>query len=126
MIASYFFLAAALAVFATILVHVLIGGRLYVRPLLAADLPDPLKWMGYMTWHVGTAAFVLICAGFAAAAVSPAHTILALAATLLTGSFVLVAVGTSLRSGLPFQRFPVIPLFGVVTLLGAAGLILRP
>ena len=122
MMSTYAFAAAAFVVGVTFLVHVFVGGRLYIRALLASDIAPNLKWMAYMTWHVGSVAFLVIGAGFAAAAASPDLNVLALGASVLAGSFALVAMATAIKGRMPFTRFPVIPLFGLAALLGAIGL----
>ena len=50
----WFFGAAALITVIATCVHVFLGGRQFVRPLLATDLPPDLKWMAYFMWHVAT------------------------------------------------------------------------
>ena len=121
---STFYWAAAIGVAITIGVHLVIGGKLYVRALLAADIPDRMKWMAYMTWHIGTISFVVILAGFVSTALSPDRTEFALGATLLTSGYVATAVFAALKGKAPLKNFPVIFLFGIVSALGFAGLVL--
>lgn len=117
------FWAAAGFVAATIILHVVYGGRRYVRPLLASELDPFIKWLSYTMWHVGTVATITISVGFAAAAMDPSRTDYATAATLTAAGFVLVAAYAGIRSGLGMFSIPVVPLFGIVTALGAAGLL---
>ena len=124
MTGSIFHAVAAIIVVATVGIHVFLGGARYVRPVLASDLPPPLKWLSYLSWHSGTVAMLFFAAGFAFAAWTPAYTQFALIATIGAGSFVLLGLMTKLRSGLPASQFPVIPMFSLVTLLGVLGLTL--
>ena len=117
------FWAAAGVVAATIILHVVYGGRRYVRPMLASELGPFLKWLSYAMWHVGTVASITLGVGFALAAMDPVRTDYAMAATLTAAGFVLVAAYAGIRSGLGLFSFPVVPLFGIVTALGAAALL---
>jgi hypothetical protein len=73
-------------------------------------------------WHLGTVSTVFVAAGFAAGALDPAHRDYAAIATTGAAGFVGVALFTALKSGLSLRRFPVIPMFSLVTGLGLAGL----
>lgn len=105
-------------------IHVLIGGRRVVRPLLASDLPQQLKGFLYLGWHSASVAIAAICAGFIAAAESPARKEYALLATIVAAGLVVAAIITSAKLKLPPARFPVIPLFVLVCATGVAGLVI--
>lgn len=109
----------------TAAIHVFLGGAKWVRPFLAVEMEPGLKWLGYLMWHLGTVSTLFLMAGFAASALDSSRTDYALIATACAASFVLVAVWTAVKSGVPARRFPVIFMFSIVTALGAAGQ-LRP
>ena len=50
------------------LVHVVLGGRTFVRPLLASDLAPETTWMAYFMWHVATVSVAATAILFALAA----------------------------------------------------------
>ena len=52
------------------LVHVVLGGRTFVRPLLASDLAPETTWMAYFMWHVATVSVAATAILFALAAAS--------------------------------------------------------
>jgi hypothetical protein len=117
----FFWAAAGVAAF-TVAIHVFLGGAKFVRPFLAVDIEPGLKWLAYLMWHLGTVSTVFVAAGFAAGALDPAHRDYAAIATTGAAGFVGVALFTALKSGLSLRRFPVIPMFSLVTGLGLAGL----
>ncbi len=108
----------------TAAIHVFLGGAKWVRPYLAVEMEPGLKWLGYLMWHLGTVSTLFLMAGFAAAAWNSSRTDYAMIATAGAASFVGVAVWTAIKSGVPARRFPVIAMFTIVTVLGAAGLAL--
>ena len=121
--AVYFFWAAAGVCALTVFIHVFLGGAKWVRPYLPVEMEPGLKWLAYLMWHLGTVSTLFVMAGFAAAAMDGARTDYAMIATAGAASFVAVALWTAIKSGVPPQRFPVIFMFSVVTVLGAAGLV---
>lgn len=59
------FLAAALASAATLLIHFFLGGREIARPLLDASDIDPIaKPTNYYCWHLVTLTLAVMAAGF--------------------------------------------------------------
>ena len=121
--AHIFFWAAAGVCALTVFIHIFLGGAKWVRPYLAVEMEPGLKWLGYLMWHLGTVSTLFLMAGFAAAALDGSRTDYAMIATAGAASFVAVALWTTVRSGVPPQRFPVIFMFSVVTALGVAGLV---
>jgi hypothetical protein len=107
----------------TAAIHVFLGGAKWVRPYLAVEMEPGLKWLGYLMWHLGTVSTLFLMAGFAAAALDSSRADYAMIATVGAASFVGVAVWTAVKSGVPARRFPVIPMFTLVTALGSAGLV---
>ena len=121
MAATLFWIAAGLSAL-TFCVHVVAGGLRVTRPLIESDLPEQLKAFLYLGWHSASVAIAAIGAGFAASALEPNQTAYALVATTLAACLVLIAIWTALKLNRPIARFPVIPLFGLVTAIGATGL----
>ncbi|MEM7637920.1 MAG: hypothetical protein AAF269_02565 [Pseudomonadota bacterium] len=124
MINTIFLSAAALLAALTAAIHVFAGGPRVVRPLLAIDTDPQIKWLSYLMWHLGTVTTLFIAAGFATAIILPARLDYAWIAMLGAASFVAVAVFVVIKSGLSVRRIPVIPMFSLVTLLGALGILL--
>jgi len=122
--ATGFFWAAGAVVAVTLFVHVVLGGRLFIRPFLENDIPDAQKWMAYYAWHSISVVFVFMAAGFIAAALVPTRTDYALIATLLAAALVVTAFFVCVRGGVSPRSFPAIPLFSFVSALGAAGLLI--
>lgn len=118
---NLWFLAAGVVVFATVAVHAVAGGAKVLKPLFATDIAPPLKWMGALSWHTGTVAMSAMGAGFIAGALDEGRAELALIATALAAAFLGLGVYVGLRSGLGLTRFPVVPLFTVVVVLGVVG-----
>jgi hypothetical protein len=121
-LADALFIAAAVASGATLAAHVILGGRLFVRPLLASTLRSPVKYTLYYCWHLVSAALLVMGAAFAFAALAPearaaAHFGLALAALFLATN-----VAQNLAMRLSFALHPQGAFFLIVTALGAAGL----
>lgn len=59
---SIWLFAASGAALVLFLVHVIAGGRAYVRPLMAQpDLPDMIRWMSYMAWHSASVGMAALC-----------------------------------------------------------------
>ena len=117
------FWGAALVSLLAILVHLFAGGRLFVRPFLAQDIPDNQKWMAYYMWHVTTLVGVFLVAGFATAALRPAHADYGAIATAGAAGLVLTAGFVCLKAGASPRRFPAIFLFSLVTAFGLLGLL---
>lgn len=115
------FLAAGLLSLAGMLLHVFVGGRLFVRPLLAYDIPPEHKWLAYFVWHVGTLAPGFLTAGFLAAALLPERSDYAAIAAVFAGLLALTALWTSFRARRSPIAIPAFPVFSAVCLLGLAG-----
>ena len=98
--------AAALAALATCVAHVVIGGRLFARPLLSAELRASVKHTTYFCWHLVTAAIALMAGALAWAALAPAARAAAYVATALAGAFVAVNVTQNIAQRLSFARHP--------------------
>jgi hypothetical protein len=118
---NIWFLFAATMVCLALLVHVFVGGRLFVRALLADDIPAPQKWMAYYMWHAATFGFVFVAAGFFAAAWTTEHIDYGVIATAYSACFVALALVVCFKGKRSIRTFPAIPLFSLVTLLGLAG-----
>lgn len=79
---------AAVAAALTCGIHLIVGGRELVRPLLASrELPRIVVLSHYYCWHLVSIALALIATGLALAAWDPAWRSLGVAATLAAALF---------------------------------------
>jgi hypothetical protein len=115
-------LAAGLAAAATCLAHVVLGGRLFARPLQALSLSSTVKHTHYFCWHLVTACAALMAGAFHWAAFTADAHPAALVATALAGAFVLVNAVQNLAMRLSFARHPQGGFFLIIGALGVAGL----
>lgn len=104
-------------------IHVFLGGGKFVRAFLALEIDPFQKWLSYLMWHFGTVSTLFMGAGFAAAALMLGHTDYAMIATAGAASFLATAFYVALRAGMPPLRFPVVPMFSLITLCGVAGVL---
>jgi hypothetical protein len=114
---------AFLAASAVCVTHVVLGGRLVARPLLASDLRPHAKFTAYYCWHLVSAALALMAAGLAWGAFAAEAREAAVGATALAGAFMGVNVAQNLTMRLSFARHPQGAFFLVVTALGIVGLV---
>jgi len=108
----------------TFVVHTFIGGPRVAKPLLDnKELPKASKYLNYYTWHI-TTIFTLVMGGaYAYVALHPNHIELIVFLTVLTGLFSLLSVAIALKGNINPFRFPSTSLFGTVSLLGLASLL---
>lgn len=112
------FAVAALLCLITFGVHTFVGGRYAARPLLAApDLDKASRWLNYFTWHMATAALLVMAVGFAWAAFVPKAVEAALLCMVLAAVFSPLCVWVTLKGGIKPWRFPASWLF--LLILGA-------
>ncbi|MEP3225612.1 MAG: hypothetical protein ABJO01_06525 [Parasphingorhabdus sp.] len=123
MSATLFFWAAASICYATVLIHIFAGGRVFVRPFMAAEMEPDLKWMAYYSWHIATIVIAVVALGYTVAAIWSEKLDYAIISTGIAFSLVALAIGVAVKAKLPLRTFPVIPLFGLVVLLGLAGVL---
>lgn len=114
-------LAAAVS-FAGFFLHVVGGGRMFVRPLLAdAHLTPEVKWLGYVSWHVTSILLLGSAVAFAYTARHPGELALAVFAIAMHAAVAGLCLIVGVRLHPIMLRLPAIYLFGVIALLGAAG-----
>jgi hypothetical protein len=118
---NIWFLSAGMTVCFSLIIHVVVGGKLFVRALMADDIPAPQKWMAYYMWHAATFGFVFVAAGFFAAAWKAEHLDYGVIATAYSACFVGIAIFVCIKGCLPNRSFPSIPIFSLVTCLGLIG-----
>lgn len=118
---TFFYAAAAVCTLA-VGVHIMLGGRQFVAPLLDSELEPHTKWMAYFMWHVASLSMAATAACFALAAWFSGLVPLAAFAVLFAGSVVLLAAYVARKSGLSPLRFPIILLNSGVVTLGILGL----
>lgn len=117
--------AAAAASGVTFVGHVVAGGQQVARALLrSGELPPLSKWMAYFCWHV-TSVFVLSATvGYGLVAAGVAHGDVAVLLTCVNAVIWLLSIGVTVAGRLSAHRMPAIWLFGLMTLLGGAALLL--
>ncbi|MEP0643314.1 hypothetical protein [Parasphingorhabdus sp.] len=120
--ATLFFWAAALICYLTVLIHIFAGGRVFVRPFMAVEMEPNLKWMAYYSWHIATIVIAVVALGYTTAAIWSERLAYAIISTGIAFSLIALATGVSVKAKLPLRTFPIIPLFGLVVLLGLAGI----
>ena len=118
----WFFGAAALITVIATCVHVFLGGRQFVRPLLATDLPPDLKWMAYFMWHVATVSVGATGVVFGLAATG--HAGFGLFGVGFAAAIGLLGMGVAVKSGLGPGAFPIIFLNTLIVALGLTGVFL--
>ncbi len=113
------YLIAALMALLTCLIHVVLGGRELVRPLLADNtLPRVVRLTHYYCWHLVTIALALMSIGLGLAAWSSEFSQLGTAATLMALLFGLLNLGYGLRYRLPVRVLPQWLLFAAISIPG--------
>ncbi len=122
---NYWFLAAGTASLITMLIHIFLGGREIVRPLLAAEgLAKVPKFTMYYCWHLVTIAILALAAGFVYAGAFGGGTDIVVAAisgaVLFCGWSLIMIVGFGLR----VLHFPQWIMFATVVVFGICGTIL--
>lgn len=115
--------AAALAAFATFLIHTFVGGREIARPLLAArDLARVPRLTAYYCWHMVTILLLAMALALAWAARHPNPPLVALV-LLLAVAFTALSLGLVVAYRVNPWHLPQWSLFLLVAVLSAIGLV---
>ncbi len=118
----WFAIAGALSVFVCLL-HLIIGGRLAARPLLASkELGRRAKYTNYYCWHLVTISIAVMAAMFFWTAAGAAWE-LALVASILAGLFCVWSVGIVVINKGRLWQFPQWLLFAPIVVAGFKGLL---
>lgn len=118
-----FFLLAGSAALAVLATHVIVGGRLFVKPLFASQRLHPVTRLTlYYCWHLATLLIAAMAALYLYTAAAPERLMLAVIATALAAgasavSLLIVVVHRQRPWHMPQWLF-----FAIVTALGAVGL----
>ena len=115
--------AAALSIGAVV-AHVIVGGRTFVRPLLASELPPQQLWTAYFAWHVATLTFSLVAVGFVAGAVSADLSAAATLSTVVAIAITLIGLLICIRARLSPLTFAPVLVYSVVAVFGVLSEIL--
>lgn len=120
---NLFHLLAGIAALIVLATHVFVGGRLFVKPLLAAEqLHRVTRLTLYYCWHLVTLLIAAIAALYLLAAAAPHWLHLAITATVLaTGASLLCLLIVIAWRQRPW-RMPQWLFFAIVAALGTAGL----
>ncbi|MDO1559620.1 hypothetical protein Q0812_09290 [Brevundimonas sp. 2R-24] len=122
---NVWFVAAAVVAAVALGVHLFLGSRLVVRPLLeAAGLDRVPRWLNFMTWHMVSMSLAFTAGGYGWAAWRKDGAVLALFLTFQAVGFLAVALYAAGRGRLPAWRLPPVILFAVITILAVLGLAL--
>lgn len=114
--------SAALAAFATFVIHTVIGGRLIARPLLAArDLARIPRLTAYYCWHMVTIVLFAMALALAWAA-RHANPPLVSLVLLLAVAFTALSLGLVAAYRVSPWQLPQWSLFLLVAVLSGAGL----
>jgi hypothetical protein len=95
-------------------IHVFIGGKLMVRPLLAAELPQQAKWLLYLCFHLATLMVLTMTAVFGWAAVSFLGRPAAMVLTGVAFGAMLLSAFVGLRGRLALTLNPPVFLYAVI------------
>jgi len=121
---TYFLVAAGLCA-ATLFIHVVLGGRMVVPPLLQSqDIGAVPKTIHYGNWHVATIVFLAMTIGFVWAAIYPRGIELAVFGTLVSGAISLWAAILIVMQKQSFRRILHWLFFLLIAAAGTAGLFL--
>lgn len=117
------FLAAAFAAAVTCLVHLLAGGRFVAGPLLRAEgLGQVARYTAYYCWHLVTIVLAGMTLAFLRAGLFAGGREVAAASLLFAACALAWNLALIQRFGLSWFRFPQWMLFGLICLLGGAGM----
>lgn len=116
------YLLASLACIGVFAVHTFLGGRLVVRPLLAAEgLGKVVRLTLYYCWHMATIMTAAMALGFLFAGLTPGRDVLAIGLTALAAAFALLNLRIVVSERVNPLRMPQWGLFAIVVLCGIAG-----
>ena len=121
----YFFWSAAVMSLVTFSVHTFVGERLVVRPLLAcAELSKASKWINFFCWHVVTILLLAFGVAYSYSALNPDRLELAVFVTILAALSSILSATVAIKGGINPFRLPSTSLFGIIAVLGFAGLLI--
>ncbi|MBM3609572.1 MAG: hypothetical protein FJX29_14190 [Alphaproteobacteria bacterium] len=122
---SFWLFAAAAVSAVTCLIHVFAGGRFVAGPLLQAEgLGRVAKYTAYYCWHLVSIMLAGMAALFLRAGLQPSAREGAVIALVFAVSALVWNLAIIRRFGLSALRFPQWALFALVSILGAAGILL--
>lgn len=116
-------LAAAIVALATVLVHLIPGGRFVARPLLEnRSLPRASKWLNYFCWHIVTVMIIFIGIGFYWSGQGPENRSALVFLSAFTAVVSMLSAAVALTARINPFKFPSTSLFAVTSILGWASL----
>ena len=106
------------------LLHVVLGGRENVPPLLGSSVPWGVRMTHYYCWHLVSLTLAMMTAGFAYAAYVPDGWDVGFTMTVLSASFMAWSMALGMwKRPRPWYRLPQWVLFLVVTVAALPGLL---
>ena len=100
-------------------IHVFVGSRTDVRPLLASDLPEPAKSTVYYSWHMVSITIAGLSLAFLLTGLFPFERAPAELATVLCTAFAVLGFAfAGLRRKSPVTELPQGLMFAVVAAIG--------
>ncbi len=103
------------------LAHEIAGAPKVLKPLAVAGIEDGVVGLHHFSWHVGTVAVIGMIAMYLLAVWHPAGTILALVASSISAGFAVIGISLAVFVNAALWRTPAPYPWGVVALLGFAG-----
>lgn len=118
-----FLLLAAAACLITFLVHILAGGYVIVRPLLASEMTRRVRFTFYFVWHMVSVLLLAMAACFVYAAYEASAVLLAVLMTILAAGFAFLNVGVIAANRLSPFMLPQWMFFAAIATLGFVGVV---
>lgn len=116
-------LGAAAFSLAICVIHITLGGRETIRPLLAdTTLPRISKWTLYMCWHFVTITLAGMAIAYLVSALPEGNRAPAIFATGAAVLYAATNIGMNIALGLRHLRHPQWMMFAPLAMIGAAGL----
>ena len=123
---TLFFWAASIFSTFCFAAHIFAGGKMFVAPIMQNKTIDPtIKSLSYVSWHCVSLLFATFAVTFAFVALNPQNVELALVASLMSGAITIMIISIALRGHHVMLKLPAVYFFGLISLLGSIGLLIK-